>query len=406
MPKSRSVRRKLFRAKSASRSKRGGMFSGKKVPAFHKGKLVKKVNPECECCATWEDELDCDALYQGDMLYHPARIIDGRQNHDDGSSEFLVEFDKDEDDIDPDIAEIVELYRNVRLSEHPPTPPPPPKSKLRQWTPDNFVFHALKFTAMDKAARTANEDELEAIRLAKLIMRNSTGFKFTSYLKLNTSDDMWIVELNELEKKRVSGIVDMRVKMSPLELWMNPLQRAQQRVSCAKPLPSMLSSTRMRAVQGMPRHLIEKLHAHPTLLPSTRGPEYTAKRELSGCAVILDREQIAAHDAQHAKHAKCIAAMESSPMRSPCPIIDPLLPTRTIDLYMAQPDVYPDMAMLFHTPVVQESSPVCGGMGRCGNCLVRALCETLMPSDIVVAVARHYENYELIPRRFSSDWWS
>lgn len=320
----------------------------------------------CTECSERKCEVgsECDAHWEGDHLFHPARIVDTSEKR------VLVEFIRDRGrDRDPH-EPIEDMFARLSLMLDNP----------EQWTDTSYLrCPSLQFPAIHDV--TANADQRQANELTRHIMRNPGKVVCLThgdqnYAVITTKNIGWIKELNEFEKGRAAAATAMRLRVSPAPS--SALARALGRESKAGPLPPipMLKShdERLRALQGLPNKLAEQLTAISVPQPSRSAaqlPHEIMRHELSG-------QVRSVHAAVIAKHPHGMASSRFVGLHVPIhvPFIAPPHPTTSVD------NAPLSMSMLF--PISECKA--------CSTCILREVCATVTPASVVEAAAMYWEN--------------
>ena len=374
MPNKKSVKRKVFRP----RSRRGGMHKSKRLPL-----LKDPISNDCdECtrkCVRVGSECDARWMVNGDQLYHPARIIDGKA---DGAHFVMVEFIRDRDrDRDPH-EPIEDMFARLSLGN------PVPVQQLTETR--DLRCPSLEFPAIHANAIHANADQHQANELTRHIMRNPGKVVCLkhgdqNYAVITTKNSGWIKELNEFEKGRIAAVTAMRVRLSPAPAPSYALARALGRESKAGPLPPipMLKShgERLGALQGFSGNLAMQLTRISVPQPSRSAaqlPHVIMRRELSGQVhdpLVRHAEVIAKHP-HRMERSRFMGIHSASHVPIHVPFIVPPHPTTSVD---AEPI---SMSMLFR---ISECK-------ACSTCILREVCATVTPASVVQAAAMYWEN--------------
>lgn len=351
------------------KSKRGTPHDGP-VAATGLPLLKDPISNDCdECtrkCVRVGSECDARWMVNGDQLYHPARIIDGKA---DGAHFVMVEFIRDRDrDREP----IEDMFARLSLGN------PVPVQQLTETR--DLRCPSLKFPAIH-----VNADQHQANELTRHIMRNPGKVVCLkhgdqNYAVITTKNFGWIKELNEFEKGRIAAVTAMRVRLSPA-----PAALAWARESKAGPLPPipMLKShgERLGALQGFSGNLAMQLTRISVPQPSRRAaqlPHVIMRRELSGQVhdpLVRHAEVIAKHP-HRMERSRFMGIHSASHVPIHVPFIVPPHPTTSVD------DTPISMNMLFR---ISECK-------ACSTCILREVCATVTPASVVQAAAMYWEN--------------
>jgi hypothetical protein len=251
----------------------------------------------------------------------------------------------------------------------------------------------LTFAAMDAAAATAGPDELEAIRLTKqIISRASVSFgelDGVDYLNLETGWDtltpIWqLIGLMEQRRERRAAFAARHrdvMLASSAELCDQPLPQPQP-----KNATSVSPKERMSALGAMQRSMIMHQLTHGMGAPQARDA-----RKMTDCMTQYQASQV--------NHGMSIAVENAL---STIDTIKSVGWKKQMVTHMMFPidirPLVPKSVMMEH-PLAQfvasyVKKPV-GQIGRTYQELQRTalqkLCDTLMPSDVLVAIATKIE---------------
>jgi hypothetical protein len=264
------------------------------------------------------------------------------------------------------------------------------------------ILPPLTFTAMDAAAATADQDELEAIRLTKNIFSNKNSISFkqshdVDYLLVDcawdTYDQIWeLIRLIETPLTRAALAIRDRssILASSAELYGRP----------APPIPfiqipsSIPPKERMRVLGARARAMIMDQLTH-----GPHGPSEISARKLTN--------SLTQHIASQA-NINHNMSIEASALRTIEAIKDIGWKKRMVNHMMFPVDIRPlvpkSILMSYHPLAQFVASYVKKPLSQIGNTYselqrtaLQKLCDTLMPIDVLVAIATTIEYHDSQP---------